>query len=149
MSVKSIDKPGVVGDLKSSVNGILGLRDSLGAALTEVYIVQRTWSGNEIGEGTATEVETKVIPSPRILSFSDDSRVMQGGAIQLDDIKLKMISKVNYPKKSDVDCTVSSQKIEKFYLIDGQIYSVTSVEEKHLYWNVMLRKRSNQKRYNV
>lgn len=145
--MKSINKQGIVGNLKDSVNDILGLRDDLGAALTGVYIVTRIWSGSELGEGVAQEEKLQVLPSPRIFSFVDDSRVLQGGIIQLEDIKLKMISKANYSCKADLDCSSESENVEKFYEIDGQIYSVISVIEKHLTWDVMLRKRTNQKRF--
>lgn len=146
--MKSIDNPnGVVGSLKDSVDDILGLRDSLGAALMPVYFVERQWTGDESGDGTATETTEQVLPSPRIVSMSDDSRVMEGGAIQLDDILLKGISKNKYPSKVDVDGTTDDQSIERFYEIDGQLYGVINVTEKHLTWNVQVRKLSNQKRH--
>lgn len=145
---KSIDIPGgVVGSLKSSLDSILGIRDQIGAALMPVYFVTRTWSGTEIGDGNAVEVKVQVLPSPRIVSMSDDSRVVEGGAVQLDDIMLKMISKNTYANKNQVDGTSTDQKIEKFYEVDGLLYKAINVTEKHLYWNVQIRKLSNQKRY--
>lgn len=146
--MKSIDVPGgVVNGLRDGLDGILGLRDSLGVALMPVYQVTRTWAGSEIGDGAATEVKVQVLPSPRIVLMSDDSRIVPGGAVQLDDIKLKMISKVSYPNKSGIDGTSDNQKIEKFFEVDGMLYSIVNVEEKHLTWNVQIRKLSNQKRY--
>lgn len=145
---KSIDIPGgVVGSLKSSLDSILGIRDQIGATLMPVYLVTRTWSGTEIGDGVAVETKAQVLPSPRIVSMSDDSRVVEGGAVQLDDIMLKMISKNAYAAKSSIDGTSNDQKIEKFYEVDGLLYKVINVTEKHLYWNVQIRKLSNQKRY--
>ena len=144
---KSIDQNGVIGNLRSSVNDILGLRDSLGVALSPVYLVKRNWSGEEIGEGQAQDSQEQVLPSPRIFSMSDDSRIVAGGAVQIDDLLIKGISKVNYPKKNLIDGTSESETIECFYLVDGFIYTVTNVTEKHLTWNVQIRKLSNQKRY--
>lgn len=146
--MKSIDNPnGVVGALKEGLDEILGLRDSLGVALMPVYQVERTWTGEENGDGTASEVKTQILPSPRIVSMSDDSRVVTGGAVQLDDLMLKGISKSSYSTKNLIDGTTAAQNIQKFYEVDGALYSVTNVQEKHLTWNVQIRKLSNQKRF--
>ncbi len=146
--MKSIDNPdGVVGSLRDGLDDILGLRDTLGAALMPVYMVERTWNGSEIGDGSATETKAQVLPSPRIVAMSDDSRVVTGGAVQLDDILLKGISKKSYPDKVDVDGTTDDQSIERFYEVDGNLYNVMQVTEKHLTWNVQIRKLTNQKRY--
>lgn len=144
---KSIDQIGVVGGLKSSVDSILGLRDRLGAALMPVYLVTRSWNGEEIGDGMAEESKVQILPSPRIVSMSDDSRVVEGGQIQLDDIMLKMVSKVSYPSKSMIDGTSENQTVEMFYEVDGNLYKATNVTEKHLYWNIQIRKLTNQARY--
>lgn len=146
--MKSIDIPGgAVGSLRDSVDSILGIRDDLGAALMPVYLITRTWSGDEIGDGVSIEDREQILPSPRIVSMSDDSRVVQGGSVQVDDINLKMVSKVNYPSKNQIDGSVEFQNIEKFFEVDGQLYKVFNVTEKHLYWNIQIRKLTNQVRY--
>lgn len=145
--MKSINAGGIVENLADGLNDILGLRDSLGVALMPVYLVEREWQGSEIGDGAATETKIQILPSPRIVDMSDDSRVMEGGAVQLDDLLLRGISKVSYPNKIDVDGTSDDQSIERFYEVDGSLYSVIKVKEKHLTWQVQIRKLSNQKRY--
>lgn len=147
--VKSINSGGIITGLAAGFNDILGLRDSLGVALMPVFQVVRTWDGGESGRGTATEVETQVKPSPKIVSMSNDVRTREGGTVQIDDIQIRGVSKVTFPFKSQIDCSVSDdeQGVERFYALDGELYNVVGVVEKHLTWNIHLRKLSNQKRY--
>jgi hypothetical protein len=137
----------VYDDLLGDVDSILGIRDDLGVALHPVFIVTRTWSaGTELGEGDYSDTELQMLPSPRIKEFADDYKIKEGGAIQQGDIMLKMISKQSYPKRSDVDCSVDQQFIEKFYKINDIFYRVIFVWEQHVTWNVHLRRVSDQTR---
>lgn len=145
--MKSIDAGGIITGLADGFNDILGLRDSLGVALMPVYFVERKWTGEEIGDGQAYETKTQILPSPKIVQMTDDSRVQAGGAIQLDDIQLRGISKVTYRNKSDVDGTSAVSTTERFYEVDGFLYVVANVREKHLTWDVLIRKQSNARRY--
>jgi hypothetical protein len=135
---------GIVDDLRSSVNDILGLRDSLGVGLKKVYLVTRTWSGSELGEGTKTVTKKQLLPSPRVVEFMDEFKIKDGGAVQQGDLLLKMISKQSYPLRSDIDCTTSSENVEKFYEVGGTLYRVIMVREKHVVWDVQLRRDSKQ-----
>lgn len=144
---KSIDTAGVVGDLKDGLDDILGLRDDLGAALMEVYIVTRVWSGSEIGDGNAVETKSQLQPSPRITRISSDNKALDGGVAQLGDILLTGLSKKSYENKYDIDGTSNNEQTDMFYEVDGDLYKVIDVQEKHLTWNVLIRKQSNQKRY--
>jgi hypothetical protein len=132
--------------IRSNLNSILGLRDSLDVALKPVHIVTRTWSGPELGHGTKTEARVRVLPSPRVFEFKNDVRLVEGGTIQQGDILLKMISKQSYPTQNLVDCSVTAENIEKFYEVGGILYRVVAVTEKHLTWSVLLRRLSQQAR---
>lgn len=147
--MKSINAGGIITGLAAGFDDILGLRDSLGVALMPVFHVVRTWSGEEVGRGDATEVETRILPSPKIVSMSNDVRIKEGGVVQLDDIQIKGISKVKFPLKSQIDCSVGDEEegVERFYALDGELYTVVGIVEKHLTWQVHLRKLTNQKRY--
>ena len=57
---------------------------------------------------------------------------------------LKMVSKQSYPLRSDVDCTSNSENVEKFYEVGGALYRVIMVREKHVVWEIQLRKDSKQ-----
>lgn len=134
----------VIASLLPDLNSILGVRDQVGAALKPVEIVTWTWSGREIGDGDKVVTKVPVTPSPRIVEFAADSRVLQGGAVKAGDIMLKMISKATFPTLVQVDGSVPSRKVEKFYDVGGVQYQVIGVTEKHLTWNVHLRRRSSQ-----
>lgn len=127
-------------DLIGDIDSILGVRDDIGAELKHVYLVTRTWSGMEIGDGTSTEVVTQMLPTPRIVELMDDYRIREGGAFQQGDVLLKMVSKQSYVARTDVDCFSNNPSVEKFYRINDIDYRVINVQEKHVTWNVQLRR---------
>lgn len=132
--------------LKDCSDAILGIRESIGADLRKCSIVTRTWSGNEVGEGTMEEVVSPVEPTPGIRDLSHDTRVKEGGAIQQGDLFITMISKHRFPTKADVDCSTGGKSIEKFYQLGSELYQVISVAEKQLTWDVQVRRLSDQRR---
>lgn len=135
---------GVVAGVLANVNSILGLRDSLGAALKDVYLVTRTWSGTELGDGTATDTKVKMVPSPRVVEFKHDTRIVEGGAIKQGDILLKMVSKQTYPTETMVDGKSDIDNVENLYEVGGVLYRVINVKEKHVTWSILLRRLSSK-----
>jgi hypothetical protein len=135
---------GVISSLKPNIDDILGVRDEVGAALKVCKIVTRSWSGSELGDGTATTASATISPSPRVLEFSFDRKLPDGGAVKHGDIILKLISKNQFSSVDKIDGTVNSPNIEKFYDVGGIKYEVVAVTEKHLWWNVHLRRKSYQ-----
>lgn len=138
---------GVIDDLIPDVNGILGIRDTLGVGLKKVSIITRTWSGYTVGDGTFVDVEEPMVPSPHVTQFRQDLRVAEGGAVKRQDVQLKMISKVNYTE-TDLDFSDVSDPVEKFYSLSGEIYRPIQVIERHVTWSVMLRRSNDQERAN-
>lgn len=136
---------GIVDDLRDCTNDILGIRDDIGAELKKVYIVERIWSGKELGDGTSRESKTQILPSPRIVEFNHNLRITEGGAVKQGDILLKMISQQTLPKKQDVEFTDVSKNVEKFYEIDGRLYRPVTATERHLTWSVLVRPLSTNK----
>ena len=135
---------GVVAGLMGSVDSILGIRDSIGAALKEVSFYKRTWSGEEVGEGLSSSIVTSMKPSPRVVEYKDDFRVREGGVIKQGDIMLKMISK-NLYTESELN-GIAEKNIEMLFLVGEKLYRTVSVTEKHLTWNVLLRPLSDQRK---
>ena len=135
---------GVVTDLLTSIDSILALRDSIGAAKKEVWLITRTWSGTELGDGTATDVRTRMLPSPRVVEFNHDMRILEGGAVKQGDVLLKMISKQSYPTENLIDGKSTVQNVEKLYELSGIYYRAVTVTENHVTWTVLLRRLSNQ-----
>lgn len=135
---------GIIDDLIPNMDEICGIRDDLGVALKEVWIVTRTWSGSAPGDGTKTDVRVRMLPSPRVVEFLDEYKLREGGAVKQGDIMLKMISKESFPTRESVDCSTSSKSVEKFYEVGGFLYRVIAVREKHVVWQVQLRRVSAQ-----
>lgn len=131
-------------DLRADLNPILSIRDDLGVALKPVYLVTRNWTGEEIGDGTYSDIAVRVAPSPRVVEFFNNFTIKEGGAVQQGDLLLKMISKESYPTQNRIDCTTELANQEKFYKVGVHLYRVIMVKEKQLVWEVQLRKVTKQ-----
>lgn len=136
----------VIEELKKSMDSVFAVRSQLGAVLHKVYLVTRTWSGTQIGDGEMTEEVTEVTPSPGIKDYSHSIRLQAGGNVKQGDLIIHTISKNRYPNESDLDGSSDNPLIEKLYKIGDIYYRAISVVENHLTWNVQVRKLSDQTR---
>lgn len=136
----------LIDSLKGCTDSVLGVRDSIGAVKAEARIVTRTWSGSYPGDGTFTDSEVRILPSPHVVDLSNNVRLIQAGVVQLGDIELRSISKNKYPDKTVLDSTSPSRNVEKFYRLGESIYQIIMIREKYLTWSVMLRKTTDQTR---
>lgn len=132
----------ILTNLRANLNGILGLRDSLGVAKSTVYIATQTWTGTEIGDGTMTETTAQMLPTPYIFVFTADRKIPEGGVVAAGDIILRQISMQSYPNESQIDCSSTLANVEKLYKIDGNYYRVIEVTKKHVTWKVTLKRLS-------
>lgn len=132
---------------EGGLDAILSVRESLGAAMAQVSIVTRTWTGLEVGDGDQVETLTAITPTPGIRTFAHDTRVKEGGAIQQGDILIKQISQNQFPLETDIDCSSTSKLIEKFYRVGEKDYTVVNVRRRQVTWNVLLRRKSDQTRF--
>lgn len=137
---------GLIDSLLPNVDTILSVRDSIGVVIKPVFFVTRTWSGARMGDGTATDVEVQMLPSPRIIDLSTDLRIREGGAVQSGDIFLDNVSR-NLFVESALDGSSSAPNVEKLYRVGANIYQVINVVEKYVTWKIQLRQLSNQTRY--
>jgi len=133
----------IVNDVLECTDEILGLRDDLGAIKHKVYIVTRTWSGSELGEGSVTESFEQIKPTPWIVNFKRQIRLREAGKAKQGDIVLKHISKESY-KESDLRTVTANGKVEKYYVINSEYYELIDIEEDYVYFNVIIRKRSRK-----
>lgn len=132
----------ILNGLRANVNSILGLRDSLGVQKGLVYLVTRTWSGDEIGAGTMTEAKVQMLPTPYIYVFTADRKIPEGGVVKQGDIILRQISMQSYPTEDLINCSSNLANVEKLYEVDGNLYRVIEVTKKHVTWKVVLRRLS-------
>ena len=131
---------GIVTDVLAVTDDILGLRDSLGAAKHSVFILTRVWSGTRLGEGTKTDTQEQILPTPALLDYSHSLRLKEGGRIRQGDLMIKSVSKQSYPNESELDNSTTAKNIEKYYLINSRLYTVISIVEGHVTWAIQVRK---------
>lgn len=137
-------------DLKVSlspvIENVLGLRDKLGVALKQVFIVRRYWSGGVVGKGIAEDKAEIMRPSPGVKDFSHSLRLTEGGAIKAGDIILEQIPKSIFKTEADIRGVNNNPGIEFFYRVGDDLYSVISVVEELFWWNVQLRRLASQEK---
>jgi len=129
--------------LKGCIDKSLGIRDDIGATIHKVYFVTRTWSGEDIGDGTETVVRTLMAPSPNIVDYGMDKRLRTGSNIRQGDLILTGISG-NLYSYSDLHTQTQNRTIEKFYEVNSEYYEVIHIKEKFVTWEVHIRK-TNEK----
>ena len=65
--------------------------DKFGLPNFDLYRVVRTWSGTEIGDGTATSVVTKITPTPKV-TFRGGEQLMSAGREENRTMRAENIS---------------------------------------------------------
>jgi hypothetical protein len=131
---------GILDEISEGLDDLLGMRDDLGVALKEVWFVTHVWTGLEPGDGEKVEERKQVLPSPQIVDYSHNLKAMEGGAFEQGDLVLRQISKRKFPDRAEVVRASDSGNVEKFYEVGGELYRVISCTERHLWWNVQVRK---------
>ena len=109
---------------------LYSLRDTLGASKAEVFRYVRTWPG-EVGAGVPVNTETKIEPSPRIVSLEHRRRTGKHGQTREGDLFLKGFLKKDWSSASELDNTAGAGE-EKFWKINGALYTVVRVEERQV-----------------
>lgn len=139
---KQPEKNTLIESLKPGLNSVLGVRDSIGAKIRDVFILTRTWGGAQIGVGDYVDKLDQVKPSPQLVDYSHSVFVHEGGAVRSGDIIIKGISKSSYPAEEDIDCRVDQHRlnVQKFYFINNLMYNVIHVKDNYLTWEVHVRK---------
>lgn len=89
--------PNLVDDLLSTVDDLRGsLHSDMGVRQWRVYVISRTWSGGEIGEGTFTDSELEITPQPLIREPGELTRVIyrtiQAGELEVGEIEVSEVS---------------------------------------------------------
>ncbi len=139
---------GIIDDLKPIADSVLGIRDTLGAVIDPVFFLTRTWSGTEVGDGTPVDTLEQLLPSPCLKRYDFDLRLREGGVIKQGDILLKSIS-LNKYTEAQLDGSSPSANVQKFFLVGDKIYESLNCHKRYVTWEVLVRKISNQERYDA
>ena len=122
------------------VDKILGIKDQIGAIIEEVHLVTRTWTGERVGDGDHTDVETQIIPTPCIKDFSHDVRTHEAGVVKSGDLILTGISRNKYTDELTLRTDTTDRSIEKLYHIGKHYYRLVHIKENLLTWDIHIRK---------
>jgi hypothetical protein len=131
-------------DVAKDVEEALRTIEDLEILKSKVYILTRTWKERK-GRGKPTDVITKVDPNPYIADFSHSSRIREGGAVKQGDLFIKYLPKKLLDQESLINLKTDNELIEKFYVIDDELYEIISIVKGFAYWNIQLRKTNKKK----
>jgi len=138
-----------VKSLLKGIDPILKIREDIGANLAEIFLITRCWSGDQPGSGKFKDTEKRISPTPGIKDFSHDIRLDENAGVQQGDIILTNISKRQFPSESDIDTKSDDRSVEKAYKLvnrskDEKFYTVVSIKEKQLTWDLQIRRISSE-----
>ena len=142
-----------VSDFQGLQDDILSIRDQLGAQKHFVKILKRKGSvaDSELDDFNDIDpvdtIEHEILPSPRIVDYSHDLRMKEGGKIRQGDLIVKMISKNAFPDRSTIDGTSTDPSETFYYLVNNELYTIINVAEDYTWWNAHIRKANNQTLY--
>lgn len=103
-----------------------GLIEEFGLRRYTLTVRQRTWSGGTAGAGTPTDVDTDILPSPKVRQLTPDEVAGSGGTYQNGDFKANRITPAYIDgitpggfSPDDLKLTASSEAVEILYLLVG------------------------------
>lgn len=111
----------------------------VGLRLFTVQTRLRTWSGAEVGRGTATDTDTDIDPKPKVQSPSPRLVAAAPGKFEEGD---RLVSRISATyTEDDLTGGTLAAKHEFCWLIDGDPYRVVGKPEKrYLEWRMHLRR---------
>lgn len=126
--------------LAGCIDSVLSIRECMGAQLSDVHLITRTWSGERVGDGIFSDEVVKMSPTPKIKDYSHDIRVSEAGAVKQGDLILVGISRNSYPDEKLLRTEVDSIKQEKMIKVGRHFYRTIHVREKLVTWDLHIRK---------
>lgn len=114
----------------------------------KVYILTRVWPGPRLGEGVPTDTVVRVKPAPGIRDLAHSRQMSVHGQTVEGDLAITGIAFNNYSEEQLGNVQEGQPLRERFYLIDGKTYSVSSISQKFVSWEIILKK-SNKNLWNA
>ena len=126
--------------LLGCIDKVLEVRDCIGAVIHEVYIINRVWTGERVGDGSFSDDSTQVLPSPNIRDYSHDVRVTNIGAVKAGDLVLIGISRNKYQNDLELRTDTEERNTERLYKVGKHFYRLVHIKENLLTWDIHIRK---------
>lgn len=141
-------------NIRAAVEPCLAIRDEIGVAKDQVFLVTRTWytdaaltiPDTQTQNGYASDMEEQLLPSPNLKTYYADIDLPTGGSIKKGDIKLTGVSRASY-RPGDVDGKTVNPNEERLFRVGGKMYQVIMVAERVVTLEIRLRLLTNQQRY--
>ena len=127
-----------LGCFSDIVDCFTDLRDELGFGIADVFIVERQWRGERIGDGPFTDKIEKM-PTPEIRDLSHDVRVSEAGAYKSGDLILRNISKDRF-EEDELRTDTGVDNKEKFIKVGNHFYRTIHIKERLVTWEIHIRK---------
>lgn len=125
-------------DLQPVVDDARDLIADLGLRARTVSTRVRTWSGSEIGAGTATDVDTAIAPVPKVKEPPARLIFDAPGRYESGDLLVSRITR-DYTEAQLAGSPTGTA--EFFWLVDSRLYRVVGApEQKNFEWRVQLRR---------
>ncbi len=131
-------------DVAKDVEDALRTIEDLEIYKSKVYLLTRTWKERK-GRGKPKDEVIKIDPNPYIGDYSHSARIKEGGNIKQGDLFIKYLPKKLLDSENLVNNKSDSELIEKFYVIEDELYEVVSIVKGFAYWNIQIRKTSKKK----
>lgn len=131
--------------IRDDLNGLVdGLRrdivdEAFGLRLDTVVVRTTTWSGTEIGLGTASHSDVTLDPVPKVRRPTPQLIAAAPGVYESGDVLCSKISAANYDE-DDLSDQELPANTERVWLVNGKPYRPFRVEERYLEWRVHLRR---------
>lgn len=130
-------------DLIPVLDDVRALVDDLGLRQFTVQTRHRSWSGGELGRGTATDTDTEITPPPKVKLPGPRHQFAEPGVYEAGDLLLSKIS-ATYDEDDLTGGLFSgglSSTEEFFWLVNGDTYRVVrKPEQRNFEWRVHLRR---------
>lgn len=127
--------------LLKGIDCVLSVREDMGAQIHDVYLIDRRWSGERVGDGQFSDSLEKISPTPSIKDYSHDVRVTNVGAVKAGDLIVTGISRNKYPDELRLRTDTEDRNHEKLYKVGKHFYTLVHIKENLVTWDIHLRKK--------
>lgn len=131
-------------DLIPVVDDARQLIDDMGLRRFVVVVRKRTWSGGQLGLGTATNVDLTLAPKPKVGDVPERLVFAEPGKFEAGDRFVRRIS-ATYTR-AQLDGGTLAANEELVWMLDDVEYALVEVaEHRNFEWRALLRRRNRRR----
>lgn len=131
-------------DLIPVIDDARQLIDDFGLRRFTVVVRKRTWSGGQLGLGTATNVDLTLSPKPKVGDVPENLAFGEPGKYETGDRLVRKIS-ASYTR-AQLDGGTLAAGEELVWMLDDIEYSLVEVaEHRNFEWRALVRRRNRRR----